>query len=358
MSSHEKSKKKSVRIKYSTYNPDANPHANVKNKANYFEEQFYNTVFYEIIKKHFEVVYDHYNADFHLDMHHYDPCLHPDSVNIVFMTEDFFPNFNIYDYAIGFDYLTFEDRYVQFPYWMYCTYKGKNPLDIMHTKVQNYPAISNDTARELLQKKQQFCSFIVSNQTLSHPARIDFFHLLSAYKQVSSGGKVLNNTPMESKSAFQEKSKFAIVFENTSQNGYITEKIGHAFEDNTIPIYWGCPKIADSFNPKAFINCHDFSSFEAVVERVKEIDNNDDMWCEMIACKNKIRVSHADMVLQNLETFLITILSQNPKQAKRVNHNSIAFREAFRLWEIKNKHTLSLTDLEKIATLYKQKKEP
>ena len=51
-----------------------------------------------------------------------------------------------------------------------------------------------------------------------------------------------------------------------------------AFHANTVPIYWGNPLIGNDFNPKAFINCHDFDSFEAVVDRVREIDSNEDLY--------------------------------------------------------------------------------
>jgi hypothetical protein len=71
--------------------------------------------------------------------------------------------------------------------------------------------------------------------------------------------------------------KFCISFENSSYPGYTTEKIVNALAAGTIPIYWGNPLVDRDFNTKSFINCHDFGSFEAVVERVIEVDQDTQM---------------------------------------------------------------------------------
>ncbi len=85
------------------------------------------------------------------------------------------------------------------------------------------------------------------------------------------------------KLAFQSASKFAIAAENCSSPGYTTEKIVQAMAAHTIPIYWGDPLVTRDFNPKAFINCHDYPSFEAVAQRVAEIDQDDALWCEIMS---------------------------------------------------------------------------
>ncbi len=36
------------------------------------------------------------------------------------------------------------------------------------------------------------------------------------------------------------------------------------------------------YNPKAFINCHDYDSFDDVVKKVIELDNNDDEYLKML----------------------------------------------------------------------------
>ena len=68
--------------------------------------------------------------------------------------------------------------------------------------------------------------------------------------------------------------KFTIAFENQSTPGYISEKIAEPLAVGSIPIYWGCETIADYYNPQAFINCHDYPDFDAVIEHIIEVDTN------------------------------------------------------------------------------------
>ena len=56
--------------------------------------------------------------------------------------------------------------------------------------------------------------------------------------------------------------------ENRSEEGYVTEKILNAFYSGAIPIYCGSTIVTEFFNPKAFINMHDFTSFEDCVDYV------------------------------------------------------------------------------------------
>ena len=77
--------------------------------------------------------------------------------------------------------------------------------------------------------------------------------------------------------------KFTIAAENAIMWGYTTEKIFTSLEAGTIPIYWGNPDISFDVNPEAIINCHSFHSFDEMLERVKEVDRNDDLWCEMVS---------------------------------------------------------------------------
>jgi hypothetical protein len=46
---------------------------------------------------------------------------------------------------------------------------------------------------------------------------------------------------------------FSFVFENSSYNNYYTEKITDCFANGTIPVYWGDPKIGETFNSEGII---------------------------------------------------------------------------------------------------------
>lgn len=139
--------------------------------------------------------------------------------------------------------------------------------------------------------KSKFCAFMYWNDTVEF--RNNFFDLLSKYKQVDGLGRCKKNTDMpedrndiwfyDTAVEKYRDYKFAICFENTSRPGYITEKIVNAMLAGAIPIYWGDPDIVKHFNPKSFINVHDFKSLDDVVERVKELDQNDEKYKTVLA---------------------------------------------------------------------------
>lgn len=132
--------------------------------------------------------------------------------------------------------------------------------------------------------KTRFCNFVVSNGDPQE--RIRFCRQLMKYKHVDCPGKVLNNHPpfdvhgyqYSLKYSFISHYKFTIAFENESVVRYTTEKILHPFIVGSIPIYWGNPRVAELFNPKSFINCHDYRSFDEVISRVAAIDQDERLY--------------------------------------------------------------------------------
>ena len=46
----------------------------------------------------------------------------------------------------------------------------------------------------------------------------------------------------------------------------------------SIPIYWGDPHIDDDFNPDCLINVHRFANWDAVIDEVRRIDSDDELW--------------------------------------------------------------------------------
>ena len=116
---------------------------------------------------------------------------------------------------------------------------------------------------------------------------MDFCKKLMEHKQVDCPGRSLNNMPrlppylgggQGGKLDFLASYKFTIAFENTSVPHYISEKIFHPLTVGSIPIYWGCPEIAQYINPDCFINCHDFSSFDDAIQEVLKIDGDQQLY--------------------------------------------------------------------------------
>lgn len=69
-----------------------------------------------------------------------------------------------------------------------------------------------------------------------------------------------------------KKYKFAICFENSSFDGYISEKIFHCFQAGCVPVYWGPPNIEKYIPKNCFIDFRDFSSFDELYQYLISVD--------------------------------------------------------------------------------------
>ena len=226
-----------------------------------------------LLEQHYDVIVTDQDPEYLIYSVFGTDHLNYDCVRIFYTGECLTPNFNECDYAVGFDRLEFGDRYLRFPYYVYHGYE-KEYLSLKERKT---------FTKEDLAKKEGFCSFVVSN-CFAQDKRTELFHKMSEYQQVASGGRYLNNIggAVKDKLEFTANYKFAIACENACYPGYTTEKIVDAFAGYAIPIYYGDPTAAEDFNPKAFINCADYDSFDAVLERVKQIDQDDELYLSMI----------------------------------------------------------------------------
>ncbi|MEM1167814.1 MAG: tetratricopeptide repeat protein [Cyanobacteria bacterium P01_H01_bin.35] len=160
------------------------------------------------------------------------------------------------------------------------------PLYFLRTGLQEIQQLTRPkNIEQIMKRKEKFCCFVYSNKIA--PQRIDFFHKLCHYKQVDSGGKVLNNlgflVPKGKKYIdFLSEYKFVITFENSSTPGYTTEKIFQAMQAHTVPIYWGNIWIHKEFNPQSFINYHNFYNEEEVISRIIELDTNEELYKQVL----------------------------------------------------------------------------
>jgi hypothetical protein len=120
-------------------------------------------------------------------------------------------------------------------------------------------------------------------------------------KRISVDKYGRNHTPLEHAyhtQAFRDvigEYKFVITLENSVGDTYITEKITHGFLSNTIPIYWGSPRVGDYFNTERFINIQNDSEKELnkAIDRIVELCNNEEKYLEMI--NKKALLSECDV---------------------------------------------------------------
>lgn len=191
-------------------------------------------------------------------------------IRVFYTGENVRPDFRRCDYAFTFDHLP-EAAYPQH-YRLPLCYR-RNPEGLVKREFD---------PRAVLAEKTRFCNFVYSNDRCEK--RNTFFRKLCDYKPVDSGGKYLNNIggPVRDKAAFLRQYKFTIAFENESYPGYTTEKIVDPMHAQSLPIYWGNPLVHLDFNPKSFLNYHDHGSDEALIERIIELDQNDELYLEYL----------------------------------------------------------------------------
>ncbi len=160
-------------------------------------------------------------------------------------------------------------------------------IDWFDTKDHDLCKLTDVIVRPRIQNvdRELFCGFVAKN---SYPFRNNFVVRLSKYKTVTCPGLVLQNHPPiggrmgHLKEQFLRRCKFTVAFENCSKPGYITEKLLHAFQSRTIPIYWGSLSVTDYFNRQAFINCHDYECWDDVIAEISRIDNDDAAYLVML----------------------------------------------------------------------------
>lgn len=235
-----------------------------------------------------------------------------DCVRIMIMGENMSPDFTVFDYCIGFDFLDFGDRYFRLPYSFYFD----NGIPWIPERISEEKAIG------IYNQKNIFCNFIYGHQS-SHNIREELFRKLSEYKHVISPGKYLNNTDNSKGCTWQQKyvylkeSKFTIACDSISYPGFVTEKIVQAFENNSIPIYFGNPKIDVDFNEESFVWCKSPDDLENTIERVIYLDKHKDDYINMLMESPLPYEQYVSDIYLKLEQFLLNIFSQSKEDAYR-----------------------------------------
>ena len=250
------------------------------------EEKFYDDIFIKILSTKYDIKYSD-KPDFllygpfgyrHMD---FDNC-----IKIFFTGENVRTDWNVADYALDFDLMDFGDRHLCLPLYMLYTIDFVRALE------------KHRNAEKIMESKSRFCGFLASNPG-GDPYRKKLFHAINSYKRVDSGGLWLNNIgkPLGKEGGFPDSKfnwlkpyKFNLAPENSTYPGYVTEKIIQAYGSGCVPIYWGDYSICNEkycdkrfiFNPKAFINVHDFDNFDNLIDEIRRIDNDEEAYFNML----------------------------------------------------------------------------
>jgi hypothetical protein len=191
--------------------------------------------------------------------------------------EKYWPNWKECDYA-AVSVLVDDPRSAYLPIY---AFDGR-PEKLVRTSVPDPVAIRAS--------KPHFCSLLCAYVDRTVRRREQFFHALNRLRKVDSAGRALNNTGYrlppgdryQVKVDWLASYRFNIAFENTRRAGWSTEKLVDPLHVNTIPIYWGDPRVKEFFNPESFICRDDFSSDHELAEYVLHVDDTPELYAKYI----------------------------------------------------------------------------
>tara|TARA_B100000963_G_scaffold335460_1_gene329605 strand:+ start:8206 stop:9177 length:972 start_codon:yes stop_codon:yes gene_type:complete len=299
---------KEIKINFSDFWPDFDNH---------------NNRFLSILKKNYKVIFSE-KPDYLIYSCYGNKHLNYDCIKIFYTGENIVPDFNLCDYAIGFHYLNFEDRYLRMPF----------------AKIE--PSYSKLLTKNIDEKKvlnRKFCNFVYSNSYNSHPMRKDFFKAISNEKKIDSGGSLYNNLgyQVDNKLAFISNYKFTIAIENSKINGYVTEKLIEPMSVNSIPIYWGNPSIAEEFNIDSFVHIKSDSKNDIrnAVDEVIFLSENDNAYLEKInkPWLNNEQYEEYDQIISNFFDNIITKPLNEAFKTAKYGFNKSYYKNKLRLIE-------------------------
>lgn len=243
--------------------------------------------FTNVLKQRYDVTIDNENPDYLIfgDSNFGSTHWKYKCKKIFYTGENVRPTYFTYDHAITFDH-EMSPKHYRLPLYVL-------EMDMMRWEcvVDDYLWLTNkrpDTDwDQVYADKRSICTYLQSNPNCS--VRNDFVKFVMSKKQVDCGGPHFNNIgriiprDIHQTIKFLNIGMFNIAFENGSYPGYTTEKILNCFYANTIPIYWGNKLVSRDFNTKAFINCHDYSSFDDVLAAIEELRTDKNKYLDVLS---------------------------------------------------------------------------
>ena len=261
------------------------------------------------LKDRFHIIYDTNKPDYLIFNVFGDDHLkrkYENAVKIAIYTENFIPNLDYADYAIGHSHIIYLDRYFKHSIFLWKKFE--------EIKNARKNALNNSM-------KKKFCAAVISNDLISDKFRLEFIKELEKYKIIDMGGKYKNNIggPIKNKIEFLSTYKFSIAMENSNGDGYISEKIVDSFLAGTIPIYYGDYMVDEYINPKSYILIKGKKDLKKKIDYIIKIDNDIKLYKRIMKEKVVINDNFINEINNNLKQFLINIFFQDKNKAFRAN---------------------------------------
>ncbi|MCK9445471.1 glycosyltransferase family 10 [bacterium] len=211
-----------------------------------------------------------------------------------------------------------DDKYYYFPIFLLWLYHHINVTKYIKS-YESLTEYKNFTIDDI--KNRKFCSFLYANPWPIK--RKEIYDKLSKYKIIDSN--IFNkNIDIKgyyndefggslTKIKFNKDYKFTFAFSNhfykdhdTYKNpGFIDEKILESYLSNTIPLYYGDDNMYDFFNEGSLLNWHDFDNDSDFINKIIELDNNDDLYLEylnkpMLRCVDDLKLKELSLYLKKI----------------------------------------------------------
>lgn len=282
----------------------------------------------ELISNKYDFVIDKNNPDYVFVGSYGDilanTAAYNNCVKIWYIEEPFSPNFTFFDYCIDFDPYDYGGRNIFYP-------------DCLHNMtIPNPPSI--EEARVIAKEKTIFCSMIFAHET-HDGMRKKYYDIISKYKRVESAGTYLNNQDGGkavgyengdgSKFDLQKKCKFDLCIQTLNFDWFINEKIVHCIVNNTIPIFYGTDKVKQIFNPKRFIFVEDYKDEEELLNYIKKIDEDDELYAQIISEDPLVSKTYQQDVLNKAFLALDNIFENGPKKRRNTLYASMHLYNSF-----------------------------
>ena len=196
-------------------------------------------------------------------------------LRVFFTGENVEPEMDRCDFAISYSRQIVHPNHLRLPLWAW----GGNTSRLIKDDGIDWEKVAAE--------RTEFCNYVYSHDVAYRDA---IFIELARYKRIDAAGRCRNNmggwtiprTPT-GKLDFIKRYKFTLALENSVSPGYVTEKLIEPMLAHSIPIYVGDPNARESFNDESYIDLASAGTVGRMLELVREVDNNRDMYLKMLA---------------------------------------------------------------------------
>lgn len=214
---------------------------------------------------------------------------------------------NDVDLALGFEEIK-NDRYLRFPLWIMNFFNPTDSVEIITEKFNKISFYNNHPITE----RPNFCALIASHD--ENGLRKSIVNSINKIEPVDCAGKFLKNTSVlktefgDDKSLFLQSYKFNICPENTTSNGYVTEKLFESFAAGCIPIYWGALENPEPnvINKNAVLFYNSTGGNDGLLKTIEALHTNESAYKDFLN-QNPILPNAADFIFDKLNALDLKI---------------------------------------------------